>query len=118
MASGVTVLLVVALAWAVWWLVGSSRREQRRERAVADYARRYQVDAGFIGDHESPAHLFRGQGECVTVAELLEEAVERGDGIRLNWPEDNLDDVGRVRPYVRDQFPTAVLPPVICDEDW
>lgn len=59
---------------------------------------------------EGPAHLFRGQGEAVTVAKLLEEATERGEGVRLNWPDTDLDEAGLVRPNARDQFPTAILP--------
>jgi hypothetical protein len=62
------------------------------------------------------AHLFRGQGQAVTVAELLEEAAERGEGVRLNWPDTDLDEAGLVRPYVQDQFPTAILPRLFGEE--
>jgi hypothetical protein len=81
-----SVSLVVGLV-AVCWLVRARRRR-------------------------GPAHLFRGQGEAVTVDELLEEAKQRGEGVRLNWPQTDLDEAGLVRPYVQDQFPTAILPPI------
>lgn len=48
----------------------------------------------------------------MTVAELLEEAVERGEPTRLNWPADNLDKAGRVLPFAQHHFPTAILPQV------
>jgi hypothetical protein len=111
-ALGVMVPLVVALTWAIWWLVASARRERRRRQAAEVYGSRYQVEGGFMGAHEAPAHLLRGQGEAVTVAELLEEAIERGEATRLNWPEGDLDQAGWVRPYAQDQFPTAILPRV------
>src|SRR5687767_4693489 len=90
LAASFAVPLFVTLVGAIWLLVASSRRE-RRER----------VPTG---------HVLQGQGEAVTVAELLEEAIEQGEPIRLNWSEDNVDAVGRVRPYVQNEFPTAVLP--------
>jgi hypothetical protein len=88
-AASIAVPLLVALVCAVWCLVASSRREGRRRGA---------------------AHVFRGQGEAVTVAELLNEAAERGEGVRLNWPEEDLDERGLARPYAQDQFPTMILP--------
>ena len=62
-------------------------------------------------------HVFRGQGEAVTAAELLEEAVERGEGIRLNWSDDDVDEIERMRPFVQDQFPAAILPRVAAVSD-
>jgi hypothetical protein len=91
-AANVGLPLCVALIGAIWYLVASSRREQRKRAPMS--------------------HAFKGQGEAVTVAELLEEAVEQGDSIRLNWSVDDLDSFGRVRPYVQDEFPTAILPKV------
>lgn len=81
--------LLVGLAWAVSCL-RTAGRQRRRGR--------------------SP-HVLRGQGEAVTVAELLDEAAERSDGIRLNWPEDDLDR-SPIRPDDRGQFPTVILPRV------
>jgi hypothetical protein len=94
-AAGVAVPLVVALVCAVWCLVANSRRERPRRGST---------------------HVFRGQGEAVTVAELLNDATERGEGIRLNWPEDDLDERGLVRPYAQDQFPTIILPRIEDDQ--
>jgi hypothetical protein len=107
---GAVVSLVVALAWAIWWYVASVRRDRRRQRVAAAYAGRYRVAGGLWADTRA-AHLFRGQGEAVTVAELLDEARERGEAIRLNWP-DEPGHAGRVRPYALGQLPTAILPPV------
>ena len=90
--SSVAVPLLIALISAIWFLVANSRKKKRK--------------------HAPTDHVFRGQGEAVTVAELLEEAIEHGDGIRLNWSKDDLDALGRVRPHVQDEFPTAVLPRV------
>lgn len=56
-----------------------------------------------------PRHLFRGQGEAITVAELLEDAVERGEGVRLNWPVDDLD-FSPIRADELGQYPTVILP--------
>lgn len=92
MALGLAVSLVVALAWAIWWLVASARRDRRGAAR--------------------PAHRFRGQGEAVTVAELLRDAQERGEGFRLNWTEDDLNTIGLIRPYARDQLPTTILPKI------
>lgn len=89
---GVTVPLTVALAGAIWFLVASGRRDRQERNA--------------------PGHRFRGQGEAVTVAELVEDAVERGEAIRLNWPEGDIDETGRTRPYAQDQFPTTILPKI------
>lgn len=92
--SALAVIVPVAvLAGVVVWLVVRWRRRRHRS-----------------------AHLFRGQGQAVTVAELLEEAAERGEGVRLNWPDTDLDEAGLVRPYVQDQFPTAILPRLSDEE--
>lgn len=92
LVAGVAVVLTVALAGAVWFLVARFLRDRRNRTATT--------------------HVFRGQGQAVTVAELLEDAAERGEPVRLNWPEDHLDKAGRMRPYVQDQFPTAILPKI------
>src|SRR2546429_78312 len=91
-AASVTVSLTVALGGAIWFLVASGRRDRQERNA--------------------PGHRFRGQGEAVTVAELVEDAVERGEAIRLNWPEGDNVETGRVRPYAQDQFPTTILPKI------
>lgn len=91
-AASVTVPLIVALAGAIWYLVAIVRRDRLERNASS--------------------HRFRGQGEAVTVTELIEDAVERGEGLRLNWPQDDIDNTGRVRPYAQDQFPTAILPKI------
>lgn len=91
-AAGIAVVLIVAMAGAVWFLMARCLRNRRGRTTTT--------------------HLFRGQGEAVTVAELLEEAAERGEPVRLNWPEGDLDEADRMRPYVQDHFPTAILPKI------
>jgi hypothetical protein len=59
-----------------------------------------------------PAHLLRNQGRAVTVAELLAETAEPAEPVRLPWPEANPDEACPVRPYIQDQFPTVILPPI------
>ncbi|MFL6142510.1 MAG: hypothetical protein ACJ72N_11685 [Labedaea sp.] len=90
-AASFVVPLTVALAWATWYLMALGRSYRRQP---------------------SMSHVFRGQGEAITVAELLQEAVEQGEGMRLNWTGADLDAGGRVRPHMRDEFPTAILPRV------
>jgi hypothetical protein len=72
-ALGAAISLVVALAGVIWWLVASARRDRRRQRIAVDYARCYLGEPGLRGRPE-PAHLLRGQGEAITVAELLDQA--------------------------------------------
>lgn len=92
MAIGIALSLVVALAGAIWFLVANSQQKRRTREATG--------------------HVFRGQGETVTVAELIEDAAERGEGIRLNWSGEDFDEAGQVRPYAQDQFPTVILPKI------
>lgn len=54
----------------------------------------------------------RNQGQAVTVAELLEDAKQHGEPLRLNWSRDELDAYGRVRPEAHDDLPTGVFPAV------
>jgi hypothetical protein len=98
-AAGVAVPLFVALLAAITYLAATCRQQRRRRTPTG--------------------HVFRGQGEAVTVAELLEDAAERGDGIRLNWSRKDVDAAGRVRLDSLDEFPTAILPNVANagDED-
>lgn len=92
MAWGLVVVLVVALVAVIWLLVMQCRKTPQGQ--------------------PSTRHVFRGQGEAVTVAELVAEAKEQGEGVRLNWPEDDLDRARPMRPYIQDQFPTVILPVV------
>lgn len=89
MAAGFIVPLTVALAWAIWFLLTQNRRERHR-------------------------HVHRGQGEAVTVDELVEETIEQGEPLRLNWSEqDEAKAHGRwrgTRPYAQDQLRTEIMP--------
>lgn len=108
-AMGAGLVLALALGGAVGWLIAGSRRDRQRRRMV-----RGQMQGrvrGIRNNPERPVHRFRGQGEAVTVAELLEEAVEENRGLRLNWPEDDFE-ASPIRPDERGQFPTVVLPKV------
>ncbi|HEU5471100.1 MAG TPA: hypothetical protein VFV67_10635 [Actinophytocola sp.] len=86
-AVGAGVMLVVALGGAVGLLVSDTRRQVVRR----------------------PIHRFRGQGEAITVAELVADAREEGRGLRLNWPVDDFL-ASPIRADERGQFPTVVLP--------
>ena len=105
---GLAVSLCVALSWAIWCLTASTQR-QRRQRAMRHHASTDQT--GGIGGYGRPIHRFRGQGEAVTVSELLDEAIQRGEGIRLNWPTDDLP-ASPIQADHLGQFPTAILPRV------
>jgi hypothetical protein len=105
-AMSAGLVLAMALGGAVGWLVSGSRRERQRRRAVRDYM---QERRGIRDEPVRPVHRFRGQGEAITVAELLEEAVEEGRGLRLNWPADDFD-ASPIQPDEQGQFPTVVLP--------
>ena len=102
MAAGAILVLAMALGGAVGWLVGGSRRARQRRWITRGYLHVRE-------EAQRRIHRFRGQGEAVTVAELLEEAVEEGHGLRLNWPQDDLL-CSPIRPDDRGQFPTVVLP--------
>jgi hypothetical protein len=95
-AAGIAVPLFVELIAAITYLVAVCRR--KRERGAPT------------------SHVFRGQGEAVTVAELLEDAAERGEAVRLNWSRRDLDAASCVRQDTPDEFPTAILPRVDGDE--
>lgn len=95
MAVTVTALLVAALV--VWLLGRRCRRRASRPR--------------------TSAHLHRGRSEGVSVAELLEKTKEPGNSVQLHWSDRDLDEPSLMRPYVQDQFPTVIMPPVIDDEE-
>lgn len=80
--------LAVGLAWAICCLVADKRTAQM--------------------------HVFRGQGEAITVAELLDDAAERRAGVRLNWPTDDRE-FSPIRPDDRGQYPTVILPRISGD---
>ncbi|ANZ36955.1 hypothetical protein BBK82_13610 [Lentzea guizhouensis] len=50
-----------------------------------------------------------GLGHDIPVAELLTQAAEAGDPLRLNWPDKALDERGMVRPAYRDDLPTGFI---------
>lgn len=90
MALGIIAAVTVALAFIACLLVTQDRSSQHTD--------------------DRNRHVFRGQGEAVTVAELLADAKERGDPTQLTWTPDDEDKAALIRPYVQDQFPTAQLP--------
>jgi Flp pilus assembly protein TadB len=101
LALGVVLLLVVGLVCTGWWLVADTRRHRRRTRSA---------ETRLTRKLNRPAHLFCGQRHAVTVAELVERAARQSEGIRLTWPEADIDDAELVRPYAQDLFPTAIVP--------
>jgi hypothetical protein len=102
LALAAAVLLVGGLACTAWWLVADVLHQRRRAQAVETWLGK---------DLNHPAHLFCGQSQAVTVAELVERAVRQKEGIQLNWPEE-IDEAELVRPYAQDMFPTVILPRV------
>ena len=106
-----TTLLMAGLFWSIWYTVADSKHERRRRRVVASYMR---APHGFRDGNGRSVHRFRGQGEAVTVAELLEDAVEQGEGLRLNWPTDDAS-ASPIRADGLGQFPTVVLPRMVDD---
>lgn len=87
--SFVSGALAVGLAWAICALVADNRGRPK-------------------------THVFRGQGEAITVADLLDDAAERRAGVRLNWPTDDRE-FSPIRPDDRGQYPTVILPPISGD---
>lgn len=85
LVAGVVISLVLALGLAIFLLVARARRNRRR-REAAD--------------------------RVVSVAELIERAVQLGEPTQLNWSTDDLDAYGRVKPAANanTDLPTAILP--------
>lgn len=124
-----TKLSVVALglfvAAVIWWCVRSGQREQRREKAKA-WAKTQVTPPTVAVGRDGGQRLVETSGPtvppprtgkhdgadvgAVSVSDLLARAVTEGDPLRLNWPEEDLDEHGRVRPCEQDEFPTGVLP--------
>ncbi|HEU5472416.1 MAG TPA: hypothetical protein VFV67_17320 [Actinophytocola sp.] len=114
--DAVSVALTLMVPLAIGLVVAGSfliinTRQHRRLHAMRHHARDEQSNGGRIEDYHRPGHLFRGQGEAITVAELLQDAIERGEGIRLNWPTDDLY-ASPIRADEQGQFPTVILPMV------
>jgi hypothetical protein len=74
-----------------------------------------------VGRHQLPEDadtqpLGSGRGRSrpvVTVAELLERAVQDETALGLNWPEEDLDEGGQVvSDYLAREWPTGVMPRV------
>jgi hypothetical protein len=77
------------------------RRRERAERWAADQA----PEAEPVNKHHGHAD------NAITVPDLLQRAVASGDPLRLAWQDDG-DAPVMVRGYVKDEYPTAVLPRV------
>jgi hypothetical protein len=80
---GVAVTLVLALVLALVFLLARAKKDRRQRQAAS---------------------------RTISVAELVENTLARGEPIRLNWAEDDLDAYGRVRPSAQDELPTGILP--------
>ena len=109
-----TKLAVVALGLVVagvaWWCLSDVWRQRNRTRAEAWV--RSQVTDEAVSDDDTGKHHVTHR-DAVTVADLLERAVQDGDALRLNWPEEGPDvDIPRIRPYVAREWPTGMLPRV------
>jgi hypothetical protein len=109
-AAGVVVPIAVALTAVLWWMLASARHRRRRWQRAAECTWRYPLPVRVKAYR--PAHMLGDHSEAVTVAKLLDNACERGESVRLNWPVDEMGESELVRPNAQDEFPTAVLPPV------
>lgn len=89
------------LAWH-WW--------PDDEVAGLDVAQGAQGDDEEDHEHTGRHHL--GLEREVPVADLLAQAADAGEPLRLNWPDEALDDTGMVRPSYRDDLPTGFLPQI------
>lgn len=109
LAGAIAVATIPFASVAVWWL-RSWRTDVRQIQAAAAVARRYGIPEDVVGKHDGHSP------EAVTVPELLERAITRGEPLRLAWPEDDADDVPQLmRAFVPDEYPTGVLPRVLVD---
>ncbi|HEU5471339.1 MAG TPA: hypothetical protein VFV67_11850 [Actinophytocola sp.] len=112
MAQTAILAAAVTLAATIGYLAASShhRRQRRRALKISQQTRprppRHKSDR--------PLHRFYGQGEAITVPELLEEAIGNGHGLRLNWPVDDFA-ASPIRPDDQGQFPTVILPTIDSD---
>lgn len=105
-ALAATALLVVALCWLGWWLVADSRWERRQALAAAHEAERFRA----LRRDNQPSSRPNKASAKVSVAELLERAIRERQATPVNWPSEDPDKTGRIRPYAQDQFPTTELP--------
>lgn len=97
------VALGLILAGVIWWVVSSGSREHRRAKAER-WARRQVTSTDTVPLPSGGKHGGRHDAA--------------GNPLRLKRPEDGYDDAAvLVRPYVQDEFPTAVLPIVGPDDD-
>jgi hypothetical protein len=69
-------------------------------------------DAEEDADQQPTGRHHRGLSHDVPVADLLAQAAEAGEPLRLNWPDKALDDSGMVRPAYRDDLPTGFIPQI------
>jgi hypothetical protein len=96
--------LVAVLLWTAWWSWSGWRREVRAAKAAARFARFYRTPepAELVRTAMGKHHLFEPDDTPV-------------------WPtvdpDEPVDEVSPVRPYVQDFLSTSVMPrPVLADE--
>lgn len=63
-----------------------------------------------MGRHDRPSHAAE-RGTLVTVAELLAQAIQDGEPVRLAWPQ---DDPNR-QAVTDEEWPTSVMPRIQPD---
>ncbi|MBC6451640.1 hypothetical protein [Actinokineospora xionganensis] len=96
--------VVLLLAAFVDWLGRDSYREKQRDQIAVRFAVKH---ARPENRHDLDDTFGR---QPVSVAELLEDAVREGRGVRLHWTEADTDPHGLVATPPDDDWPTVVLP--------
>jgi hypothetical protein len=98
-------LMLTVVVWVGWWLLAAVLRRRRKARFAAEMAAycRKRRPSSLASEAKMDESSSQPPAQ-VTVSELLERTIREGHAIRLNWTEEELDETGRVRPYVQDQF--------------
>jgi hypothetical protein len=96
------------LGWFIWWNLHWWRRDRRAVMAAAHMRLRFgDMGKGDMGKHE----------RVITVAELLERAVDNGRPVRLNWSIEDTDPRGLAAIRDDDDWPTGVLPRIPASDN-
>lgn len=122
LVAGVLGLFLLTIAWGV---LNAALHEQRCREAEAwarnqiseaeggdDMSKHSQeVAADCLDDPVPCLNKHHGHQEgSVTVEVLIDRAVKAREGLRLNWPDRDLDEPDFLRKIANREFPTAVLP--------
>jgi hypothetical protein len=97
------VFLGLVCVCMAYWIISDELKERRRERA--------EMWASQQAKEVVPVNKHHGHADnAVMVPDLLRRAIASGDPLRLAWQDDDTDAPLMVRGYIKDEYPTAVLP--------